>query len=69
VCGAANTALNVALDLLLIPSAGAPGAAVATLAAELTLCVALLTLALRTLAAAGARRPTADRHAAPLAHG
>jgi O-antigen/teichoic acid export membrane protein len=68
-CGAASVALNVALDLLLIPSAGATGAAVATLAAEGLMAVSLLTLACRILAKAIAPTRPEDPHAAPLALG
>lgn len=68
-CAAVCLALNVGLDLLLIPAAGAPGAAWATLAAEGLMAVSLLTLALRTLAKATAPALAAEPEAAPLGRG
>ena len=72
-CGAASVGVNVGLDLLLIPVAGAPGAAWATLVAEASMAMALLTLALHALAKAKASGISldlaAERDGAPLARG
>ena len=67
-CAAACVGLNVGLDLLLIPMAGAPGAAYATLAAEGLMAVSLLTLSLRTLAKITVPARMAEREVAPIAH-
>ena len=58
-CAAVCLGLNVGLDLLLIPTAGAPGAAWATLAAEALMAASLLALTLRTLAKLTAAAPPA----------
>ena len=65
-CAAVCLVLNVGLDLLLIPGAGAPGAAWATLAAEGLMALSLLAMTWRTLARATAATPPAAEVAAPV---
>ena len=57
-CAAAGLALNVILDLILIPRAGPSGAAAATLAAEALTAMGLLGLTYHTLAHASPPGPT-----------
>jgi O-antigen/teichoic acid export membrane protein len=68
-CAAASIAVNVALDLLLIPLMGPAGAAIATLAAETIAASSMLALAFHTLARLPAGPPTSGPLPAGLAHG